>query len=224
VCAGIICGIVLCLAINLQQFSYSLGTTAGMVGFITSLYVIAVPLINLFLFKIKASLFVWVGVFIAVSGMYFLSFNNGFDISLGHILAFFCALVYAVQILIIGHFSPKHNVMLLACVQFFTVFAISLILSLISETPSLSNILAGGPYILYTGIFSSGVAYIMQMKAQKTTAPAIAAVLFSFEAVVLTITAAIILNQFMTGRQLIGCALIFTAILAAQIPSKIKGG
>ena len=219
--AGIICGLVLCLAINLQQFGL-LFTTVANASFITSLYVIIVPIVCLVAFKEKVSVFVWISVAIAMMGIYFLSLSDGLNINLGDILVFFCAIAFSAQILIISHFSPKHNVFALACIQFYTVFIVSLILAFIFESPATTTLLAAGPYVLYTGVLSSGVAYILQMNAQKTIEPTVAAVLFSFEGVVATFTGWLILNQLLTPRELLGCALIFIAILVAQMPSKSK--
>jgi len=224
--AGIICGLVLCLAINLQQFGIVFTSVAN-AAFITSLYVIMVPIACLFIFKHKVPVFVWIGVAVAMAGMYFLSLSGGINLNLGDILVFACAIAFSVQIIIISHFSPKHNVLALACVQFYTVFVVSLLLAFIFETPSIADLVAAGPFVLYTGVLSSGVAYILQMKAQKTTEPTVAAVLFSFESVVATFTGWIVLSQFLTPRQMLSCALIFVAILVAQIPAnaiKRKGG
>ena len=221
VAAGIICGIVLCLAINLQQFGL-LFTTVANASFITSLYVIIVPIVCLVAFKVRVSVFVWVSVAVAMMGIYFLSISAGLDINLGDILVFFCAIAFSGQIMIISHFSPKHNVFILACIQFYTVFALSLILAFIFETPSISALLAALPYVLYTGVLSSGVAYILQMNAQKTIEPTVAAVLFSFEGVVATLTGWFVLNQLLSPRELLGCALIFIAILIAQVPPRKK--
>lgn len=220
--AGIICGIVLCLGINLQQFGFAAGASVANAAFITALYVIMVPIACLIFFKQKTPVFLWAGVAVAMAGMYFLSFAGGFNPSIGDILIFFCAIAFSAQIIIISYFSPKHNVFALACVQFYTVFAVSMILAFIFETPSISALVAAGPFVLYTGVLSSGVAYILQMKAQKTAKPTVAAVLFSFEGVAATITGWIVLDQFLTTRQILGCALIFTAILVAQIPAKTK--
>jgi len=218
VIAGIACGTVLCLAINLQQFGITVTTVAN-ASFITSLYVIMVPIFSLLFFKKKATVFVWVSVAVAMLGMYFLSLSGGLNVNLGDVLVFLCAIAFTVQILIISHFSPKHNVMALACVQFYVVSIISLILALIFETPSMASILAAAPYVLYTGVLSSGVAYILQMKAQKTTDATIAAVLFSFEGVVAAVVGWVVLSQALSPRELIGCMLIFVAILVAQVPS-----
>ncbi|MCL2215497.1 MAG: DMT family transporter [Defluviitaleaceae bacterium] len=219
VVAGIICGAVLCVAINLQQFGL-LFTSVANASFITTLYVIMVPIASLIFFKKKARLFIWISVAVAMIGMYFLSFSGGLYVNLGDILVFLCAIGFTAQILIISHFSPKHNVLALACVQFYVVAVISLALALIFETPSIAAILAAAPYVLYTGVLSSGVAYILQMKAQKTTDVTVAAVLFSFEGVVAAFVGWFVLSQFLTPRELLGCALIFIAILVAQIPGE----
>ena len=215
--AGIICGAVLCVAINLQQFGIVFTTVAN-ASFITALYVIMVPIASLIFFRKKAGIFVWVGVAVAMTGMYFLALSDGFNVNIGDILVFLCAIAFTAQILIISHFSPKHNVLVLACVQFYVVALISLVLAFIFETPSATSILDAAPYVLYTGVLSSGVAYILQMKAQKTTDATIAAVLFSFESVVAAMVGWFILGQFLTPRELLGCVLIFIAILAAQMP------
>ena len=216
---GIICGAVLSVAINLQQFGLTFTTVAN-ASFITALYVIMVPIACLFIFKKKAPASVWIGVAVAMTGIYFLSLSEGFNINIGDFLVFLCAIAFTAQIIIISRFSPKHNVLALACIQFYTVFVISIVLAFIFESPSITDLVAAGPYVLYTGILSSGVAYILQMKAQKTTDPTVAAILFSFEGVVATFTGWIVLNQFLTPREIFGCALIFLAILAAQIPQR----
>ena len=220
--AGIICGSVLCLAINLQQFGI-LFTTVANASFITTLYVIMVPIASFIFFRKKAVVFVWISVALAIIGIYFLSLSGRLYVNLGDILVFLCAIAFTAQILIISHFSPKHNVIALACVQFYVVSVISLILALIFETPSIAAILAAAPYVLYTGLLSSGVAYILQMKAQKTTDATVAAVLFSFEGVVAALVGWFVLSQFLTPRELLGCTLIFIAILAAQVPSLRRG-
>ena len=222
VVAGIACGAVLCLAINLQQFGI-LFTSVANASFITALYVIMVPIASFIFFRKKAVVFVWISVAVAMVGMYFLSLSGGIYINLGDILVFLCAIAFTAQILIISHFSSNHNVVVLACVQFYVVSIISLILAIIFEAPSITAIIAATPYLLYTGVLSSGVAYILQMKAQKTTDATVVAVLFSFEAVVAALAGWFVLNQFLTHREIIGCVLILIAILVAQIPAKPGG-
>jgi len=220
--AGMICGTVLCIAINLQQFGL-LTTTVANASFITSLYVIMVPLVCLVLFRKKPPLFVWLGVAVSMTGIYFLSLSGGFNVNIGDLLVFFCAIMFTAQIMIVSHFSPKHNVLALACVQFYTVFALSIISAFIFETPRFADLIAAAPFVLYTGVLSSGVAYILQMKAQKTAEPTVVAVLFSFEGVVATITGWLVLGQILSPREILGCALIFGAIVIAQIPSRKRG-
>ncbi|MCL2373078.1 MAG: DMT family transporter [Defluviitaleaceae bacterium] len=217
VVAGVLCGLVLCLAINLQQFGI-IHTSVANASFITTLYVIMVPVASFAFFRKRPSAYVWVSAGVAIVGMYFLSLSDGFYVNIGDILIFLCAICFTVQILIISHFSPKHNVIALACVQFYVVSVVSFSLAFLFETPSLDGISAAAPYVLYTGVLSSGVAYILQMKAQKTTDATIAAVLFSFEAVIAALVGWLILSQFLSPREIFGCMLIFAAILIAQIP------
>ena len=214
--AGIVCGTTLAIAINLQQFGYSLGLPAGRVGFITSLYVIIVPVISIFILRKKPGVFVWIGASISLVGLYFLSMAGEMYMGLGDLLILACAFVFAVQILVVGHFSPRQNVFALACVQYITVAILSLIFAFIFETPSMSDLVDGAPFVLYTGVLSSGVAYLLQMKAQKTTAPTIAAVIFSFEGVVSASAGWLLLNQFLTPLQILGCVLIFAATIITQ--------
>ena len=220
--AGIICGAVLCVAINLQQFGLVFTTVAN-ASFITTLYVIMVPIACMFLFKQKVMANVWVAVVLAMAGVYLLSLSGVMYVNIGDVLVFLCAIAFAAQILIISHFSPKHNVFALACVQFYTVSVVSLVLALVFENPSMTGVVAAAPYVLYTGVLSSGVAYILQMKAQKTTHPTIAAILFSFEGVVAAFTAWLVLRQFLSAREIAGCVLIFAAILVAQVEFKRSG-
>jgi len=219
VVAGIICGLVLCVGINLQQFGL-VYTSIANVSFISSLQVIMVPIASFIIFRKRAVISVWVSVAVAVAGMYFLSLSGGFYVNLGDILVFLCAIASAGHILLISRYSQVHNASVLVCVQFIFVAVVSMVLALIFENPQISAIIAAAPYVLYTGVLSSGVAYILVTKAQKTTDATVAAVLCSFEAVVATLAGWFILSQFLTPRELLGCALIFVAILVAQAPVK----
>ena len=126
--------------------------------------------------------------------------------------------MFAAHILLISRFSKSRNILALASIQAFTVGAISLVLAFIFENPSFEALFAGARYILYAGIMSSFVAHIMQIRAQKTTDPAIASILFSMEAVFATITGWLVLHQFLTTREIIGCALLFVAVILAKLP------
>ena len=212
----VFCGLVLCTGASLRQFAL-LYTSVGRVTFITSLFVIIVPLVGLF-FGRRVSKKVWFGVLVSLVGMYFLGFSGGVNFNLGDILAFICAFVFALHILLINRFSKVKNILALASIQAFTVGILSLVLALIFESPSFSAIFEGLRYVLYAGIMSSFVAHIMQIRAQKTTDPAIASILFSMEAVFATITGWLVLNQFLTVREIIGCALLFVAVVLAKLP------
>jgi len=219
--AGLICGAILTLAINLQQAGLA-RTTVANASFLTTLYVIIVPIAMLVFFKKRAPWIVWVSVIVAVTGVYFLSLSGYMQLNFGDVLIMMCAVVFAAQILVISHFSPRHNVMVLACVQFFTVFILSTTAAFILETPVVTDIISAGPHVLYAGVLSSSVAYVLQMKAQKTTAPTVAAVLFSFEGVVAAAVGWVFLHQILSAREILGCALIFVAILLAQRPQTQK--
>ena len=221
IAAGVICGLVLCLGINLQQFGIA-RTSVANASFITSLHVIIVPVACYVIFRQRAVITVWVSVAVAIVGMYFLSLSGGFYVNIGDVFIFLCAFGSAAHLILIGRFSPVHSGPVLVCVQFFVVSIISLVLALIFEAPSMAAIFAAAPYVLYTGVLSSGVAYILVTKAQKTTDAAVTSVLCSFEAVVATVAGWFMLSQFLTARELLGCVLIFIAILAVQVPVKAK--
>jgi len=223
VAAGIICGLVLCLGINLQLFGI-VHTSVANASFITSLQVIIVPIVSLIIFRKRAAISVWVSVAVAIAGMYFLSLSGGFYVNVGDVFVFLCAFASAGHILLISRYSPVHNASVLVCIQFFVVSVVSFVLAFIFESPQVAAIFAAAPYVLYTGVLSSGVAYILVTKAQKTTDATVVAVLCSFEAVVATLAGLFLLSQFLTPRELVGCALIFVAILVAQMPAKAKAG
>ena len=212
----VLCGMVLCLSVVLRQFAL-LYTSVGRVAFISSLYVIIVPIIGIF-FSRAVSRQVWIAVLVSIFGMYFLGFYGGLSVNLGDVLAFVCAFLFAAHILLISRFSKSKNIMALASIQAFTVGIITLALAVVFESPSFDAIFAGLRYVLYAGILSSFVAHIMQIRAQKTTDPAIASILFSMEAVFATITGWLVLHQFLTPREIVGCALLFVAVILAKLP------
>lgn len=216
---GISCGILLCVASNLQQFGI-MHTTTGKAGFITAMYIVLVPLLGIFLHK-KAGLRVWIAVVIAVAGMYLLCGLGG-DASLqaGDLLLLGCALVFSFHILTIDYFSPKVNGVKLSCIQFFVCSLLSGIGMVLFEEPSLSAILSAWVPILYAGVMSCGVAYTLQIVGQKGMNPTVASLILSLESVVSLLAGWIILDQKLSGRELCGCALAFTAIILVQIPSK----
>lgn len=216
---GILCGIFLCAASVLQQAGIET-TTPGKAGFITALYVVLVPVFGIFLRK-KTPLIVWISVCLAVPGLYLLCVNSGFSIARGDLLILGSALLFAFHILIIDHFSPLVNSVALSCVQFYTGAVFSGVLMLIYEHPSINAIMQCLVPILYIGIFSTGVAYTLQVIMQKNTNPTVASLLLSFESVFSVIGGWLILGQTLTGRELCGCALMFAAVILSQLPPDI---
>lgn len=224
---GICCGAALFIATGFQQ--YAIGTyppeaaASGRSGFITALYVVLVPCVSALILKKKIHPIVWLGIGIAVVGMYLLSFSKGISgIYLGDLITFLCAVSFCGHILVIDHFVAKSNGILLSCIQFFTVGVLSLVVALIFEKTTLSSILEALIPVLYLGIMSSGVAYTLQVVGQKYTAPTTASILMSLESVFAVIGGALVLGERLSFRELIGCLLMFAAIIVAQSPDFAK--
>lgn len=215
---GICCGCILCLASCLQQFGIA-QTTVGKAGFITTLYIIIVPFLGLFLKK-KIGVNIWISAVIAAVGMYFLCITESFSIEAGDRLILLCSVVFSVHILVIDHFSPKADGVVISCVQFFTAGVIAGVPMLLFEQPSVSAILAAAVPILYAGIMSCGVGYTLQVVAQNSVDPTVASLLLSLESVFSVLAGWIILGQKLSGRELFGCALVFAAVLLVQVPTE----
>ena len=219
---GFCCGTALALACNLQQMGMVAGASAGKTSFITTLYVVLVPICGLFLKK-KVPLSVWIGVMIAVAGLYCLCIKEDFSIVFSDFLVLLCAFAYALQILVIDHFAPHNDGVHLSCVQFFFTAIWSLIGMSVFESPDWSAIMSCMGDILYVGIFSSGVAYTLQILAQKDSAnPTMVSLLLSLESVFGVLAGAIFLQERMSGKEYLGCVLMLIAVVLAQIPMPIK--
>lgn len=212
---GICCGIALCLATNMQQIGIQY-TTVGKAGFITALYIIIVPIISIFLRK-KCGIQVWISVVIALAGFYLLSVKDGFRLEVADACLLCSAVLFSIHILVIDYFSPKTDGVKMSCIQFFVCGILSGLIMLFTETPDLENILAAWLPILYAGVLSCGVAYTLQIIGQKDFNPTIASLILSLESVFSALAGWVILNQALTGRELLGCILIFGAIILAQI-------
>lgn len=215
---GILCGAALMVASAFQQIGIGdPNTTVGKAGFITALYIVIVPLAGIFMKK-RIPVTVWIGVALATFGMYLLCITESFSISYGDVLILICAVCFSVQILLVDHFSPKVDGVKLACIEFFTCGTLSLVMMLITETPTWGSVLEAWVPILYAGLFSSAVGYTLQIVAQKNVPPTLASLLMSLESVFAVLAGWVILGQSMSGRELIGCVLVFAAVLLAQIP------
>lgn len=215
---GLCCGTALFIGSALQQIGL-LYTSAGKAGFITTLYIVIVPLFGLFLHK-KVGKLTWIGVALSTIGLYLLCVKEGFSIHFGDLIVFIGAFFWSSHILLIDHFSPKMDGVKLSCMQFIFCGLISVVPALIWEQPTMSAILASAIPILYAGILSSGVAYTLQIVAQKNTDPTIASLIMSTEAVFAAIAGFFILGQVLSLREMIGCSIMFAAVIIAQLPEK----
>ncbi len=214
---GVICGAVLCGATTIQTYGL-VYTTAGKSAFITALYIIFVSVIGTFAGK-KTGKNTIAGIVIALSGMYFLClYGNALDINKGDVITLSCSMLFAVHIICVDYFSPKVDGIKLSCLQFFTCGVINSLIMTVTEKPSVSSVLACTLPILYSGVMSSGVAYTLQIIGQKDTDPTIASILMSFESVFAAISGWILLSQTMTKFEILGCVLMFLAIIIAQVP------
>ena len=218
---GVLCGVFLTAASIFQQMGL-VYTTAGKAGFITALYMLIVPILNFLIFKKRNSLVVWIAVLLGVFGMYLLCMNGGFSLSAGDLLVLVCAFLFSGHILCCDRFVNKCNPIRLSAIQFITAAAISWVAAFILETPGVEKIISAIIPILYCGIVSGGIGYTLQIVAQKYTDPTVASLLMSLESVFAAISGALILGERMSARELIGCAVMFIAIVLVQLPFPLK--
>lgn len=215
---GICCGIALAIGSTLQQFGI-MYTTVGKAGFITAFYIIIVPILGLLLGK-KCGLSVWISVMIALIGLYFLCITDGFSIGKGDSYVFLGALAFAIHILVIDYFTQFNDGVKMSCIQFFSCGIICFIPMILFEHPEISTILLAWKSILYAGVLSCGVGYTLQMVGQKNMNPTVASLILSLESVISVIAGFLVLHQNLSQRELIGCALMFIAIILAQLPGE----
>ena len=220
--SGIILGIVFCIASNLQQLAFNY-STSGKIAFITATYIFFVPLIGLFLKK-KLPLLTWGCVIFGFIGLYFLCIdpNNLGTINKGDLLAFTCAIVFAIHILLIEKYAPDVDGIKLSCLQFIVSGILSCLLMFLLESPTLSAIKSTMIPLLYSGVMSCGLAYTFQIIGQKYTEATIAALLMCMESVFAVLAAAVILHELLTSREILGCVIMFTAIISSQLSELAK--
>jgi drug/metabolite transporter (DMT)-like permease len=191
-------------------------TTAGNAGFITGLYVVIVPLIGL-LFRQKSSAGSWLGAGLAAVGLYLLSVTDRFTIARGDFLELVGAFFWAGHVLVLGHFSPRVSAIRLAITQFAMCSVLSLVTALFFETITLSGVVAATVPILYGGVASVGIAYTLQVVAQKSAHPAHAAILLSLEAVFAALGGWLMLGEVISPRGMAGCGLMLAGMLLSQL-------
>lgn len=228
---GACCGTALFLASSCQQVGIYFGTSAGKAGFLTACYIIVVPIFGLFL-KRKCGWNIWTGMVMTVIGLYMLCITDKLSFEKSDLIVLVGALLYAVHILVIDYFAPSVDGVRMSCIQFLVCGALSLIpmfcfdmehsfLNIMKWAANLQSLEAWFS-ILYAGVLSCGVAYTLQIIAQNGLNPTVASMIMSLESVFSVLAGFVILGEVLSVRQLIGCGLIFMAVLFAQIPIKNK--
>lgn len=211
---GMIAGSILFIAATLQQVGL-LYTTAAKAGFITTLYIVIVPILGLFL-KQKSSTNIWIGAIVATIGLYFLSINEDLTIGFGDLLQLIGSVFWAMHIIVIGYFAKRVNSLKLSSVQFATCGILSLAVAFIFEDIQMANILEAVVPILYGGFMSVGIAYTIQAIAQKHAKASHAAIAMSMESVFAAIGGILLLGEKMPARGFLGCILMLSGMLISQ--------
>ena len=214
---GICCGCFLSIASILQQMGL-VYTTAGKAGFITAMYMLLVPVIGFVFFRRKNTWLVWLAVLLGVAGMYLLCITGQFRLSRGDALVSLCALFFSFHILCCDHFARRGDPIGISAIQFAAATVISAAAAAITEQPTVDKLVSALVPILYCGLVSGGIGYTLQIAAQRFTEPTTASLLMSMESVFAVIAGAILLQERMSLREGIGCAVLFAAVILVQIP------
>ena len=218
VVAGLVCGTFLFAASAAQQTGITLNPSTAKAGFLTAMYVVLVPVFGLFLGR-KGSAQLWVSMVVAVLGLYLLCMKNGFTgIESSDWILLSCAVLFSFQIMAVDHFSPRMDGVRLSLAEFLVVSVESTVAAFLFETPTAAEYAANALPILYCGVLSSGVAYTLQILGQRDLNPAIASLIMCLESVFSALGGWLLLHQSLSGREVFGCALIFAAVVLAQLP------
>ena len=218
---SVFCGLALTIATNFQQQGVKYVSSVGKAGFITTLYIVLVPIFSLFIGK-KIRLIIWLALMFAVTGLYFLCVTEKLTFEPLDILLIMCAVFFALQIMVIDHYVERVNPVALSSLQFFVVGVISGVLMFIFEKPTISGIIAAAGPILYAGVMSSGIAFTLQVLAQKDLDPTIASMIMSLESVVSVLSGFLLMGQLLSVREGIGCISMFIGVILAQLPERKK--
>ena len=218
---GLCCGLVLFAASMLQQVGIFFSPASGKAGFITALYLILVPLCGIFVKK-KIGGRVWFAVVLAVFGMYLLCITERFTVSKGDGFLLLCSVAFTAHILVIDRFSPRTDGVAMSCIQFFVCGSLACAGMLLFEPIDPVAIAKAAIPLLYSGVMSGGVAYTLQIVAQKDTDPTMASLLMSLESVFAVLGGFVILGERLSGREIAGCTIMFAAIILTQLPEKGK--
>jgi drug/metabolite transporter (DMT)-like permease len=215
---GAAAGVVLFFGSSLQQMGL-VYTTAGNAGFITGLYVVMVPMIGL-IWRYRPGAGTWIGTVLAASGLYLLSVTDSLDLAPGDSLVLMSAVMWAIHVLIISWLSPRQDPLVLACSQFAVCSLLSLITAADIESITLEGLRSAMIPILFGGVLSVGLAYTLQVVAQRNAPPAHAAVILSLEGAFAALGGRLLLAEYLTARGYAGCALMLTGMLVSQLWGK----
>ena len=218
---SILTGVLLFGGVALQQLGLQ-HTTAGKAGFITGLYVVFVPVAGIFLGH-RARPAIWVGALLALAGLYLLSATRGLHLAPGDTLVLLCAIVFTFHVLAIAWLSPLMNSYLLAVIQFAVCTLLNLVFTFTLESPAVYSIQQAWLPIAYGGILSVGIAYTLQVVAQKTAHPAYASIILSLEAMFAVLGGWLILDEHISPRMMAGCALMLAGMVVVQAASSDPG-
>lgn len=214
---GLCCGFFLATATIFQQMGL-VTTTAGKAGFITAMYMLLVPVVNFVLFRKKNTWLVWLGVLVGVAGLYLLCVNENFSLTRGDAMVCVCAVLFTGQILCIDHFAPEADPIRMSAVQFVVSTVVCGAAAFLLEQPTWEKVASAAIPILYCGLMSGAVGYTLQIVGQRYTDPTVASLLMSLESVFAAIGGALVLGERMRSRELLGCAVMFAAIVLVQLP------
>ena len=216
---GICCGFFLTFSSIFQQFGL-VYTSAGKAGFVTAMYMLFVPVISFIIFKKRNSLSVWLAVALGLAGMYLLCVTESFSLTKGDALVLVCAVLFSGHILCCDYFVSRGNPVTISAIQFVVATVICTVFAFVLEEPTLDKIVSAAVPILYCGIMSGGVGYTLQIIAQGFTDPTVASLLMSLESVFAVVGGAVILGETMSLREVLGCVIMFAAIILVQLPAK----
>lgn len=218
---GLFCGLFLVSGSIFQQIGI-VNTTAGKAGFITALYILLVPVASFLLFRRRYPWLVWIAVLIGIAGMYLMCMTESFTLAESDILIIICAFMFTGHILCCDYYVKRGNAIRISAVQMAVTAAISWICAFIMENPGMDQIRSAVVPILYCGLVSGGIGFTLQLVAQKYSDPTVASLLMSLESVFAALGGAVLLQERMSVRELIGCIIMFCAIIIVQIPVKEK--
>lgn len=218
---GILCGLFLAASSTVQQMGI-VHTSAGKAGFITAMYMLFVPIINLIIFRKKTGARVILAVILGLVGMYLLCVKEDFSLTSGDALILLCALLFSGHILCCDRFAPHCDPIKLSAIQFIVSSVICTVLAFVFESPSIEKLISATVPILYCGVVSGGIGYTLQIVGQKHTEPTVASLIMSLESVFAAIAGALMLHERMSTHELIGSAILFFAIILVQLPKKPK--